>query len=891
MALLNSGFYTANFDILPPQMIPLKEKLKVPDDDEKSWGEQCMDSLETIGKSQYSSNLKLVENYEMIKGRFIYNHYFETEGYSSMINQISAEFELPNYLRHYDIISPVINTLSGEWQKRPDLFKVRQVGERASNEYLRTKIDLTKKNVFAKINAEINKRLIEQGVDPNKDDFQSEEEQQQYVQQLEAYRQQMTPQEIQKFMDTSFLTQAERWGQHQIEFNKEYYNLPEKEKTEFEDMLVADRCFRHFYITATGRNEETWNPVNTFFHKSPDVKEIENGDFVGRNFLLTINTILDRYGHRMSKEDFDKLKGIEKEDNTKWNDREFNWVYQNYFVPFQGYPAYDIMRTSWNKYSDGEVPFIDDSFFSRVDEGQYNYREGFYFVTEAYWKTQEKIIKITYLSEETGDKVVRLVDENFIIPDYFVESTTPFDEDQDINTYVSTYVPRVWKGVKINTSVDKKMKKDLYLGIGPNEFQFKGDYNIYGAKLPVCGQVFSVRNSKSMSLVDMMKPYQIGYNVFINQLYQLAEKEIGMFVVMDMNMFPNSKDWGGEDSWEKWMLIAKNLGLLPADTSPTNIKQSVAAVGGFLPKVIDLNLAAQMVSRMNMAKFFEEQALRQVGFNDYRIGAFSSNATATGVQQGMEKSYSQTESLFTNFSNYLRRCYQMSLDLDQYVQSQKEEISFTYVKSDLSRAFVKILGTDLMLSELGVFVSNSQEHARQLDMMRRYALENNTAGLTPPDVADVIMMNTPGEIKRQLEVSYSKIMEQQNRMAEIQQEKISNDKELELLKIQQVTDEGDKDRENKLDVKRIEVGADVINSDTQIPDNSASEKLDVQKQVADSNASIQRDRLSLDKQKAQAELEFKNKKLSVEQSKIQAQLQIQNKETETAKILKGKQEK
>ena len=76
MSIYN-GFYTASIDILPQQMISLKEKLAESSDQnpQKSFKERCMDSLETIGKSQYSSNLKLIENYEMIKGRFIFSNY------------------------------------------------------------------------------------------------------------------------------------------------------------------------------------------------------------------------------------------------------------------------------------------------------------------------------------------------------------------------------------------------------------------------------------------------------------------------------------------------------------------------------------------------------------------------------------------------------------------------------------------------------------------------------------------------------------------------------------------------------------------------------------------------------------------------------------------------
>ena len=124
--------YTTSYDILPAQSISLKEKLKVSNNDSnKTWSQKTMDALESIGRNQYSMNLKLIENYEMIKGKFIFSHYFETDGYKGLLSKLSEEVELPSYLRHYDIISQVINTMSGEWQKRPDTFKVKHVGDSA----------------------------------------------------------------------------------------------------------------------------------------------------------------------------------------------------------------------------------------------------------------------------------------------------------------------------------------------------------------------------------------------------------------------------------------------------------------------------------------------------------------------------------------------------------------------------------------------------------------------------------------------------------------------------------------------------------------------------------------------------------------------------------------
>jgi hypothetical protein len=72
----------------------------------------------------------------------------------------------------------------------------------------------------------------------------------------------------------------------------------------------------------------------------------------------------------------------------------------------------------------------------------------------------------------------------------------------------------------------------MYLGIqqnkiGPLKFQFKGDDTLYGCKLPVEGAVFSDRNTRSTAMVDLMKPYQIGYNIVNNQIADILVDELG----------------------------------------------------------------------------------------------------------------------------------------------------------------------------------------------------------------------------------------------------------------------------------------------------------------------------------------------------------------------------
>lgn len=864
---------------LPPQMIPLAEK-------DSEWEKDNMDSLESIARAQYNSNISLIENYEMIRGRFIFSHYYKSEGgHAGMLEQLTREFELPTTLRHYDIISPVINTLIGEWSKRPDSFRVKDWSDSGTNEYIRKKTELLASYVQEIINIEIEKAILEAGladVQP-----QSEEEANQIKEQIDQIRSSMTPPEIESYIKTSFRTAAEMWGQNRIEADKQKFNLREKERTELEDMFCADRCFRHFYLTATGYSQETWNPIHTFYHKSPDVEYIEDGEYVGRIFHLTLPDIIDRYGYLMTKDNLESLVTKCKRENKRWNEAKgTGYVHEDHVVPFKGYEGYSIARGVNDFFGENQhnIPFIDSSALATLTSGGiFNHRNGYYEVTEAYWKSYEKLHLITYMDED-GIIIKKIVDEHFVIPKGFKESKKVFSDDHDLNTYVSTYVTRVYKGIKINMG---DRDNSLYLDVKPLEFQFKGDSNIYGAKLPVCGQIFSVRNSKSMSLVDMMKPHQIGHNVAMNQLYQIMEKEVGAFLVFDVNMFLNSKDWGGEDTIQKSMLAAKALGMLPIDTSPSNVKAAAAASGGQFPKILDLNLGAQMVSRMNIAKFFKDSALEQVGFNQYRLGSYTSSATAAGVEQGASQSYAQTDTYFTKFSNYLRRCYRMNLDIAQFVQSQERDIVISYVNSDLSQSTIKILGTDLLLSDLYIFVSDSQEMLRQLETLRQLGLNNNTSGATIADLAEVVTSNSPQHIKKILKESVEKANEQADKNREAQLQEIEAEKEITALKEQKLDERLDKEIAKDIEIATINANSKIFFNRNYEP--SESDIASANQAIDDAN--LNREKFEKDSelksQKINNDASFQREKLALENKKVDAKIQKEKDDIKYAQIMKG----
>lgn len=760
----------AYYNILPPQMVTMADKAK----DDQKWAKDTMNSLEGIARSQYANNIKLLENYEMIKGRFFYNHYVGDAGYKDMIQTLTEEFEMPGYLRHYDFISPVINTMSGEWQKRPDLFKVRDFSEKRTSEYKRKKTEELTKYVMTQIMTGIQSKMMEMGVDLNPE-FETEEEAQQYQQMMDKTIKMMTPPELEVFMKTEYLTAAEIWGEHQLELDKMRLHLKEKEVVEFEDMLVSDRAFRHIFLTAKGHDQETWNPIHTFFHKAPEIYEVERGDYAGRIFQSSVSDIINRYGHLMTKKQIEQLTGFyNKSKDKKWNYAAGSeYVYNDYLMPFKGADSYDIMRKNGLGPTSGTgVQANIDALFDNVNNGSFlNEAPGYFYVVEGYWKAQKKIGLVKYTDPETGIEVMKEVDESFVTPDDFKTVDADFDKDQPINSVAWTWTNEVWKGIKICTTSYDKSYEDIYLDLKPLEIPLNG-------RLPVVGRVFSVRNSQSMSLVDLMKPYQIGWNLCINQAYQFAEKEIGAFMVFDVNMFPNSKDWGGEDAWAKWMHTAKAMGMVPADTSPQNMRGSVAAAGGTLPKILSLDFASQMVSRMEMAQFFKKMAMEQVGFNEYRLGTFDQKDTATGIQIGQQTSYAQTESYFTKFSAYVKATYEIDLEFAKFVQSKKKNIEVQFPKSDLTNAFIAVTDIDIAYTDLHCYLHDSQEYMRQLETIRQIGIQNNTSGATMYDLATMAVSNSPSEILNHLKQSDEYKKKMQEEQLALQQQQIAQQGEM-----------------------------------------------------------------------------------------------------------------
>jgi hypothetical protein len=433
----------------------------------------------------------------------------------------------------------------------------------------------------------------------------------------------------------------------------------------------------------------------------------------------------------------------------------------------------------------------------------------------------------------------------------------------------------------------------IYIGIdknhiGPLKFQFKGDASLYGCKLPVEGSVFSDRNTKSTALIDLMKPYQIGYNIVNNQIADILVDELGTVILLDQNALPRhsmGEDWG-KNNLAKAYVAMKNFQMLPLDTSITNTEN---ALNFQHFQKIDLEQTQRLMSRIQLANYFKQQAYEVIGVNPQRMGQPIAQQTATGVEQAVAASYAQTEMYFIQHCDYLMpRVHQMRTDLAQYYHSTKPSLRLTYLTSADEKVNFEINGTDLLMRDLNIFCSTTANHRAVLEQLKQMAMQNNTTGASIYDLGKIVQSDSVAELNSVLKSSEQKQeMQKQQEMQQqqqMQEQALQKQQEIEKMKIDATTAEKEKDRQR--DILVAEIRAAGYGATADVNKNEMSDYADAMKDIKDSDQ--YRQQTDLQREKETNRMNIESQKNQIEREKLQAQRDIANKQLQIAQENKNK---
>jgi hypothetical protein len=813
--------------------------------------------MDYFANKSYAEYMKsrdtFVKNYDLVKGILRMEDFYQEPDVKSFTEVLQGDLGLPAYVKHYSIVTTPINNLVGEISKRPDTFRVKAFDDDSQSEELQFKTDVLQEFIISQARQAIMQKMAMQGQEIDEE-------------QLE----QITMEQVKDQLD-SYTSVAEKWANHILTCQKAEFNLKEKSEDAFRDMLISAREFYHIYEdnSKLGFNIEVANPKNTWFLTTPDRKWIS--DPTGRNQgayaagtvqVMELSEIIESIPD-LTKEEIDHLRSS-LQDYGLINVRESNLGNPNAADGIDSiqYDTFDplvlqtrmMIESEMKENNDGLKDFL--GLTTNVSTFGYKY-----VVVRAYWISKRKIGKLTYTDEMGNDQTV-LVDENY--------------KSNTIPTQISLewgWINQWYQGTKIGPDI----------------------YHIKPLKIlnycPIIGTTFEVKNTEAKSLVDLMKPFQVLYNICMNQLYKLLEKEIGNVASVNIRRVPRLKDGDDQDALDVWEMEARERGIIFDDDSPENTKAAVSNTT--IARNIDLTRTNEIQSRYNLALQLKNECWELIGISRQRLGSVQASESATGVNTAVSQSYAQTEPLFIAHEYVLGQLYQAIVDAAQYVESAKPVSTLSYITSEGESAFIQVNGNDLKLRDLKVFVTNRPEDTQMFNELRQLSQAVLQNGGTLYDVIELYSTKSMREMKKTFKNLKDRQQQLQDQQMQMQQQQLEQQQQIATAQLEAQQQQQQEtlanqnyqqelDRINKKEIALINAAARGEAATQDVDQSGTPDILEI------SNLSIQQSKAAQDYQVKMQDIQSKNnqamQKMQLEKEKLNVARENMKNDVEVAKI-------
>lgn len=610
----------------------------------------------------------------------------------------------------------------------------------------------------------------------------------------------ITPQEIEKYLRHSYKTVAESTAFHALNYLKEKLNLQNEFVKGWKDGLIAGEEI--YYIGSMNGEPylERVNPMTGDYDKDPDLEFIEDGDWFVRRMEMSPATIYDRYFDLMDESDLDKL------------------------LDYSEGRATIKTGSSVNTTSIIYKEKISSRFFNSEDTGLVTIWHGV-------WRSYKKVGFLKYITE-AGEEEEVVVDENYkVSPEENIEWE---------------WIPEVWEGYRIG--------EDIYIGIGPVEYQHNSMDNPTNKKLPYCGVRYNDTNTESKSLVNIMKPLQYMYIILWYRLELALARDKGKIINMDITQIPKSMGINAN----QWMHYLTSAGI--NFFNPYEEGWDIPGREGGKPAgfnqfgQVDLTMGDVIAGYIDLMVKIEDMIGEISGVSKQRQGAIQQRELVGNVERAVIQSSHITEPLFWTHNQAKKNALTMLLNVAKHVWAENPSKKIHYILNDTERVFLNV-EDEFLFSDMDVFLSDSTKEDRDIEALKTLLQPAMQNGATLLDASEIITGENVSLIKKRLQEIEAKREQMMQAQAEVEQQNIEREAMLQEEELRIKEEDSIRKAQTSLQIALI---------------GSENEE--------NRNAGLEEAKLMLQKQKQEQELSLKERTL--EENKRQAKVAEAQKEKE-----------
>lgn len=869
---LNSNSF---FEATPWQMVELEDKTK-------EWKEWNADYFEWIGLSQVRNNSrKIIKNRRLASGILDMEDYLISEnGDVAQLQNWYLPDDTQNSLhKFHPLIPPFLKVLDGEFLKRNLKVYVSCTDRNTEDEKLEYKKGIVDKTLTKLIISQREKALQEAGLSEVDENGQQNQE---YVTEMQAAGELAQAQMKYK----SYRHIFEQFGQHVI--NKDYskFNMAELEREAFIETLCNSGEYWHIDLGEDSYSPEFLDSACVFKHQSKNIKYSSKGDYFGWFEDMSTGDIINKIGKKLTKEQFDNLKKtLESYSNAMQNGgtgsivaHEQGWQGSTYDtskpypagqtnVPMANYWRGENLEALTNNFRNSSSDTIAGLFSNKSTNFS---SPKMYRVMRLYWRSQNKVGWLTK-KDRTGQVVFQdWIDENFkptVTPIY---DNTITNEKTKVNLVYGEHIDWEWVNewrhiIKINNNIENAFWKNqntygfdpIYIDGERVKFQFSGNKNNpYEVYPPIEGVEYKMKQVRPISFVDLLAPSQIDFNISNNKVPEIMFHDTGLILALaKTQMLNNSPGADGVNPREDLLNTMRNEKIFEYTPPDKDILMQYGNSLPVRPEVLDMSRIKEGLLYMDVSDRIMQRAGRIIGISDSRLAQSKASQTATGVENDVNYSETQTEPYFhQHIVEFMPRVYQRMLEAAQYYCTLHESARVAYQTTNEENIFLEVENMDGLPRNYNIKCTSDIKESVIKSKLESLFLNNNTTDSTLLELAQGVVVESPGEILevlREAQIAKEK-KEQETYEKEMQQSQAERDatqkRQDELLTYQRERDQLDRESAEKIAETRALGG---IQTDANLDGTlDALENIRKDRQIKDAQSNFDT-KLAFDKQKHQ----------------------------------------
>lgn len=780
----------------PKQRVPSSEKKKA------EWYTNSIDWI--IAQAQNINDpAKVEEQMNILKGDIPEKYYRKALNPYNATNEKYKRF--PADMRNYDMIQGILRRYVSEYTKNPHDFIVGANNPEvvlARNAKLKQEISVLVQNAIAAKLTESYNQYIQQGGDPQQFNPQEQLD-------IEAF--------VKEFNE-NYIDDISAQGQELLNVIRDITDDALLYTTAYFHFVAFGRCYTYSDVVGDKLIKRVVHPRDAYPIPN-DSFFVEDYDMFAERRKLTYQQIIDEFGDMLTEQE-----------------REF---LDTYYARYTAHPSPELNFSKLRYYLGDVCNKFNDTEISNLSKEPNLFRDlnaDMYDVWHVTWRGEVRVAIVTYITS-TGMISQRIENEEYELN----------KELGDIQIdYV--YKPQVYEGVRIGA------RTTAIYPYKARAIAFERD-----GKLPYNGITELLPGFGKFSIIDLVTPYQVFYNIVAyHREMVIAKNKLSILLIAKslLGKVPEDTIYKMLADGVLYIEDANDQGMLRAQ----QVRMLNASIGEYISQ-----LTALLQDVENTAKL-------KADMTPQRYGEIANSAGKGVTEEAIVRGSMGSVILEFRMDTLRERDYARDLDFTKLAWI--DGLDTSYRTPDGKTAYVSLNVNNHVYADYVIKAKNSVVEKEKLEQLRQFAFSAAQNGDSQMAIAAIEGDNVAA-IKKLID-KYQKAKEQHE--LELKQLDQQLAQMQEQFKLEQIQAQGEQDRATtelegviKKEIALIQADANRLSYPNDLPQEMKDEAAE---RIAMAKNQVDREKLQVEREKIAADNYNKEKDREVKEKDIKAKIQI-----------------